>query len=663
MITKEMTSREQYPWLQQSRTLLIDAYWPPLNPTLEFDAEKLIQTVKAVNANAIRFGTIGKYALIQNDFIPLHPELGERDLLAETIEAAKGTDIKIIAYVAVGHGLPRSLVQTQCPDWGLRMDDGALQDGVRHFGGELLVPVCSFGQYRNDILSFIEHLVDNYDIDSLYLDGPYYNWNMGTQKAVCQCDNCKITFLQETGFELPANKDFADSKLHEVFDNWVGKKLYELFCDIIAIAKRTKNLALMFNALAAAARPEVWEQKMLKISDGFLLEAELSGLRGLGVGDYYDKIIWRYTQAHTAWPRCSTSYVEQNNRHTGYETLTWGGTPIVSYGGRLCLDNSYHNPVEELFAFMKDNESLLDNLHAHKFIGIISEQRISSITESAKQALAGAYKLCQSAGLQTGIVTNEALSDIEALKQYPLLFLSGDVNIDKAETDCLREYVRGGGTLIASAKASFANDDFLLGEVFNISLQAAPEQLESLQFWDGLWDVYLQAQGSKQLLPVKELTWVKGGADTECLAAIVSGADSAYLAPAVIKNSFGKGTCCYINFPIERVYEELEEPELVKIITSVIETALLDKSPCQITCKHRLYSSLKEKDNLKVLYLCNPSIETRTFTATIEFKIAATPSKVYSLMSGKDIKHEVKNGQIIIKEHSFEDFECIAITF
>jgi hypothetical protein len=655
-----MTSREQYSWIQQSRTLLIDAYWPPLNPILEFDAEKLIQTAQNVNGNAIRFGTIGKYALIQNDFIPLHPELGERDLLAETIEAAKGTDIKIIAYVAVGHGLPRSLIQNQRPDWRFLMDDGGIQDGVRHFGGELVAPVCTFGQYRDDILSFIEHLVDDYNIDSLYLDGPYYNWNMRTQEAVCQCDICKRAFLKETGFQLPSNKDFEDSELHEVFDNWVGERLYKLFCDIISIAKSTKKLALMFNAFAAAARPEAWEQQMLKKSDGFLLEAELSGLRGLGVGDYHDKIIWRYTQAHTAWPRCSTPYAEKKNKHSGYETLTWGGTPIVSYGGRLCLDNSYQKPVKELFTFMKSNESLLGNLQAHKFIGIISEQRISSITESAKQALAGAYKLLQSAGLRTGIVTNKALSDIAALQQYPVLFLSGNVNISREEADSLREYVRQGGNLIASGKASFCNDDFLLRDIFNISLQGAPEQLDGLQFWDGLWDVYLQSKDSKKLLPVKELTWVKGDEGTECLAEIVSGGNSEYLAQAVIKNSFGKGTCCYINFPIERVYDELEEPEFIKIINSILDTV---ESPCQITCKHRLYSSLKEKDNLKILYMCNPSVETRNFSTRIELKINTAPTKVYSLTSGKDIKHEVKNEKITIQEHSFKDFDCIAITF
>ena len=659
--TFSQTSREQYSWLQQSRTLLIDAYWPPLNPTLEFDAEKLIQTAENVNANTIRFGTMGKYALIQNNFVPLHPELGERDLLAETIEAAKGTGINIIAYVSVGHGLPCSLLREIKPEWGLMMDDGNIQDGVRHFGGELVAPVCSFGQYCDDILGFIEHVVDNYDIDSLYLDGPYYNWNMGKLKAVCQCDVCKQAFLKETGFELPANKDFDKSELHEIFENWVGRRLYELLHDIIVIAKRTKNLPVMFNALAAAARPELWERKMLNMSDGFLLEAELGGLRGLGVGEYHGKIIWRYTQAHTAWPRNSTAYAEKKNKISGYETLVWGGAPIISYGGRLCFDNSCHEPVAELFSFMKNNAFLLDKSRNSKFVGIISEQRISSITDAAQQALSGAYKMFQSAGLQTGIVINEALSDLEALRKYPVLFFPGDVCIEQVEADCLCEYVRSGGMLIASDKASLNGDKFLLEDVFNVSFQKQENfayKLEMLQFWQGLWDVYLKRKDSPGLLPVEEITFIKAGENTQCLAEIVTGAGSKKLSPSIIKNNFGKGSSFYINFPIARVYDKLEEPEFVEIINSIID---MTESPCRINSEHRLYSSLKEKDSLKLLYMCNPSIETRIFNVDIELKESVVPSRVYSLANGENIEYEARDGKIIIKKYSFKDFECIAI--
>ena len=53
---------------------------------------------------------MGKYALIQNEQIPLHSGLNGRDLLEEVIPEAKKAGIKVIAYVPVSHGLPESLI-------------------------------------------------------------------------------------------------------------------------------------------------------------------------------------------------------------------------------------------------------------------------------------------------------------------------------------------------------------------------------------------------------------------------------------------------------------------------------------------------------------------------------------------------------------------------
>jgi hypothetical protein len=60
--------------------------------------------------------------------------------------------------------------------------------------------------------------------------------------------------------------------------------------------------------------------------------------------------------------------------------------------------------------------------------------------------------------------------------------------------------------------------------------------------------------------------------------------------------------------------------------------------------------------------MCNPSVETRTFSVDIQLKTNVAPNKVYSLTNGENIEYEVKDGIIIIN-HSFENFECIGITF
>ena len=75
--------------MQTARVFLIDAYEPPFAVKLEYDAEALARTMERMGANTVRIATMGKYALIPGVRFTPHPELGARDVLAETIAACK----------------------------------------------------------------------------------------------------------------------------------------------------------------------------------------------------------------------------------------------------------------------------------------------------------------------------------------------------------------------------------------------------------------------------------------------------------------------------------------------------------------------------------------------------------------------------------------------
>jgi len=63
-------------WLQTVRVFLIDAYYPPMAPEMEFDAEALAETMEAMNVNTVRMATMGKYATIQGVRFTRHPDQG-----------------------------------------------------------------------------------------------------------------------------------------------------------------------------------------------------------------------------------------------------------------------------------------------------------------------------------------------------------------------------------------------------------------------------------------------------------------------------------------------------------------------------------------------------------------------------------------------------------
>lgn len=60
-----MDKDDQFNWMQTSRVFLMDAYQLPFVPELEYDVKAVADAMIDMNANVIRFGTMGKYATIQ----------------------------------------------------------------------------------------------------------------------------------------------------------------------------------------------------------------------------------------------------------------------------------------------------------------------------------------------------------------------------------------------------------------------------------------------------------------------------------------------------------------------------------------------------------------------------------------------------------------------
>src|SRR5437762_9465202 len=145
---------QQYDWLNTARIFLIDAYQPPFAPKLEFDAEKLAQTMEEMHVNVVRMSTMGKYATIQGVRFSTHPDQGNRDLLAEMIAACKPRGIKVIPYISTGHKLAWSIVTRDYHDYAQRTRPAGGPDRNHMFVGEDRGAVCWNTTYRQAYLDY-----------------------------------------------------------------------------------------------------------------------------------------------------------------------------------------------------------------------------------------------------------------------------------------------------------------------------------------------------------------------------------------------------------------------------------------------------------------------------------------------------------------------------
>ena len=239
-------------WIRTARVYLVDAYQPPFAPALEYDAEALARTMAEMHANTVRIATMGKYATIQGVRFSTHPDLGQRDLLAETIAAAKPRGIRVVPYISTGHKLAWSMVTRDYPQYAQRTQPGGGPSRDHMFVGEDHGTVCWNTPYRQAYLDLVEHVVRDYDVDGLYFDTwrAFYFW---PGMRVCYCDGCRDGFRQSSGGkEIPWHENPSDYTSPEretiaEYHRWYKEQLVDTLREVRRIVKSHKDIPLIYN--------------------------------------------------------------------------------------------------------------------------------------------------------------------------------------------------------------------------------------------------------------------------------------------------------------------------------------------------------------------------------------------------------------------------------
>ena len=688
-------------WLRRSRTLLYDAYWPPFYPRLDYDPGKGIAIAKKLNANAIRFGTIGKWALFPSKIMPQHPNLGGRDLLGETVTRASKNGIKIIGYIPVAHGLPGMMIRSERPQWAFLVDDGTTPADQMHFGGPGIVPLCTFGAYRQDILEIVREVVNGYDVSAIYLDGPYQGMMF---QGICQCAACKEKFSTATGKTLPSNAEAAkaaeSAEIREriaVYHSWVGAGLAELMAEIRAIAL-TKNLPLLFNVGAAESLKDGrWQRALIENSDGFLIESRMGGVKGIGRGVSLGKIVWSYTHNHSCWPRRTSTAIESTNALSASLSVARGATPIVSYGGRFLLDDRRAKPLIDVFATMTTAEPLLTGSVQDKHCALISDLDLqptdfwAPVHKSHDRNLYAAYEMLKSNQVQTQVLSREALSSPKLLADYAILCLPSVNYISDAEAENIRAFVRNGGGLVATGITSLLDEkvkkktDYTLSDVFGASVVAPPPALKAVidnHWWSqapGPYDIYLQPRDvlrkgnagieAETPLMVGEFEIIKALPGAEVAADLVFGTDYSAFAPACVINSFGKGKSVFIPAAIEETFEShgsgvtTSDPDLARLLSVACRLVSKRPDPFKIITGNieRIFANASVKPGVRLLHLVDQQPRGETLPATVAIYCPeGRPTNVYAASTGKTLAFRYE-GDYVIVDLTFARYECVII--
>ena len=623
----------QYDWLKTVRIFLIDAYQPPFAPKLEFDAEKLAQTMQDMNVNVVRMGTMGKYATVQGIRFSTHPDQGKRDLLSEMIAACKPRGIRVIPYISTGHKLAWSIVTRDYPDYAQRTKPGGGPQRNHMYVGEDMGAICWNTSYRQAYLDYVTHIVKDYDISGMYFDSwtPFYFW---PGKQVCYCDGCVNGFRKATGLELPWHENDADYTQEELktidkYHSWYREELIGILHKVREIIKSNKNVPLI-NNIGNPNNIVHEDRRIIAAMDAFLYERSKSILEraeGVSLARTLGIKVIPYIGGYDNWPRIVSNQFDVQQQI--FTTMMFGGTSIISQPYPYIDEKKNRRFVTYPFSIISKNEKLFSSLKNEPYVAVIYGSFDPDGHAKAgwwwkadsRSATLGAFAACLYGHIQVTSAMATLLDTLQQLSQYKVLYLADNVYLTEQQIKNIRQFVNDGGGLIVSYATSLykqngeRNASFALQDLLKARSIELPGELGNYQaITGGPNDLYLLSKkGSGELAPYwndhlvpawyyEPVEVLEGG---KVIMDIVAGDGRRAVLPGVIFSRFGKGKVLYSASSLESLYESNGNPVLKELIANFISAVAPSPPSFTLKAPSDLIANMTSSGSDYVLHLTN----------------------------------------------------------
>ena len=624
---------QHYDWLNTARVFMIDAYQPPFAPKLEFNAEKIAQTMQDMHVNVVRMSTMGKYATVQGIRYATHPDQGNRDLLAEMIAACKPRGIRVIPYISTGHKLAWSTVTQKYPDYAQRTRPGGGPQRDHMYVGEDMGAICWNTSYRQAYLDYVTHIVRDYDVSGMYFDTwrPFYFW---PGKQVCYCDGCVNGFKKATGLDLPWHENDSDYTQEELktidkYHSWYREELMGVLYKVREIVKSYKDIPLIYN-IENPNKISHEDPRIIAAMDAFLYErgeSILERAEGVSLAKTLGIQVMPYVGGYDNWPRIVNNQYDVQQQI--YTTMMFGGSPIISQPYPYVADKKSRRFVSDPFALMNNNEKLLGNQKNEPYVAVVygnfdPEGHAKAgwwWKADSRSATLGAFAACLYNHVQVTSCMASLLDNPKQLAQYKVLYLADNVYLTDSQIKNVKEFVYNGGGLIASyatslyKQDSILNTSFALGDLINVKPIGLPTELENYQAMiGGPNDLYLLAtneskelgaQWKDKLVPAWFYEPVQVQEGGEVIMDIVTGDGERPVLPGVVLSHYGKGKVIYSATSMESLYRSNGNPELKDLISKLIATVAPAPPSFTMKAPSALVANMTYSNNAYLLHLTN----------------------------------------------------------
>ena len=427
--------------------------------------------------------------------VPLHKQarfLNGRDLFGELCKTAHEDGLAVFARMDSNRA--HEEFYKAHPDW-FAIDSS----GNPYKAGDLFV-TCINGPYYNEhIPAILTEIAEKYHPEG-FTDN---SWSGLGRDSVCYCENCKKSFRDKTGNDIPKVRNWDD----RVYRDWIVWN-YKRRIEIWELNNRTTKLAggpdciwsgmnsgsisnqsrsfRDYMAICERADIIMLDSQSRSDSGGFQQNAEMGKLIHGILG--WDKLIPEsmpvYQMGRPTFRLAAKPVPEA--RMWMIEGIAGGIQPWWHYVSAYHEDRRIYHTAGEVFAWHKKNEEYLVNRTPVATVGVVWSQQNNDFygREDADLLVEQPWRGIIQALIRARIpfIPVHAEDIDRNSKQLSLLVLPNLGSITKEQSAAIRRFVENGGGLIATGESTLYDSwgdiqpDFALADLFGAHIKNKDEK-------------------------------------------------------------------------------------------------------------------------------------------------------------------------------------------
>jgi hypothetical protein len=664
-----------------------------------FDPDFWLDYFKRVHADAACLSAGGIVAYYPTK-VPLHHRsawLGDSDPFGYLVRGCRKMGMVVIARTDP-HATWNNAQQAH-PDW-IAVD--AQGRPRRHWANPELWVTCALGPYNFEFMTQVHR-----EIMELYqLDGIFSNRWAG--HGTCYCEHCVRNFKAFSGLDLPRTSDRRDPAWQKYAD-WQIERLRELWFlwdrtirDVKSGARYIPNgfpdnivtgkLADIFftdHQGRSGVIPPWSNGKRAKELRATMGMKPLGGIFSIGLEEAYR---WKDSVQSEAELRIWVAEGIANNMRPWF----------VKFAGSI-YDRRWLDAVEKIYDWHYRCDRYLRNAASLAHVGMVYSQQTERRyggqrwQDRSNGHGLGMYHALIEARVPFEMV-NDRLLDAEHLKPFKLLILPNIALLSDGQCEQLRQFVRGGGNLLATFETSLYDEEgtrrqeFGLADLFGVSTAGRVEGpmrnsylrlkgdpatgrfhpvLEGLEnayrIINGIWRLEVTPKGdfpspvtlipSYPDLPMEHVYPRTPETDTREL----------YLRES------GGGRIAYVPWDIDRTFWDIMNVDHGRLLRNIVHWATNEEPVVQVTGRGILDVTVwrqKQSMTVHLVNLTNPMMMKGPFRELLpidrqEVRIRvpqdAKVARVHLLTADKAPEYTSRDGVVTVVVPSVLDHEVIAL--